>query len=269
MLYNISNQQSANETLIRLTSLDAKEIDALISSFENRDALLIDILKSAGVTVPPIEDIQVHMMHITSSTDSCHSIRTSGLLNLQDVIQNRDAELTCFLANHGITIDVKNHKLSYQNRSIDIQYTGEYRGLMYTVDMNPGYSIGRKIYYDYGICGFCSIDAARPYGSPIQQFPEILSNIDRALGLRLSFEWKANSSPYKISFCVPLDKVEYIDQITIYGKADDYCFEALVDLALDKARSDYQSRHELVAQCVRDTFIAPEKLTIEQFADWK
>ena len=269
MLYDISNQQSANETLIRLTSLDAKEIDTLISSFENRDAFLIDILKSAGVTVPPIEGIQVHMMHITSSADSCHSIKARGLLNLQDVIQNRDAELTSFLANHGITIDVKNHRMSYKNKSIDIQYPGKYRGLMYTVDMNPGYSIGRKIYYDYGICGFCSIDATRPYGSPIQQFPEILSNIDRALGLSLSFEWKANASPYKISFCVPLDKVEYIDQITINGEADENHFESLVDLALVKANSGHRSRHEIVAQCVRDASIAPEKLTIEQFTDWE
>lgn len=265
MLYNIATAKSANESLVRLTGYTAKQIESFIQSYDDNDAFLLDVLQNNGITVPQLDDIQIYITHITTSVDSCRSIRETGLLCLHDVLQIDKAELTSFLTERGITIDVEKKRLSYRDTIRDINFSKGGRGFMDSIDINPARAIGRKIYYDCGVCGFCHINPNRPYGSPVHHYPEILDDIDKALGSKLKRDWNNRTQSYSISFYASLSEIEYIDKTSLHECANEDLYESLVEFALDIASG---CRNELIAQCMSNTSIAPENLTIKPFTEW-
>ena len=83
------------------------------------------------------------------------------------------------------------------------------QGIVDLVKAYAAWSIGRKFYYDFTVCGFLSISKNDVYGGWVHCRPEILSDIDALLGTRLSDEWEASKESYAIVFKVPVSDTIY------------------------------------------------------------
>lgn len=96
------------------------------------------------------------------------------------------SELRQFLDAHNITIDLSKHFLSYAGNKYDIEFGSCPKS---NTKEFCCWSVGRKFYYDFSICGFLSIWDISPYGGLVHARPEVLMNLDKLLNLSLSREW--------------------------------------------------------------------------------
>lgn len=161
--YDILTQQNARETLQRLTGIAWSTWQCLNKNY-NREQFLSDedyvnsILDKEGCLLPAFRDLEFTFGHITTSSTACESIRNGGLTKL--ACTNKGTELGLFLSNHGVDINIEQYTLKYNGRMYDISFGDcppEYNREEYAA-----WRVGRKLYYDYCICGFLSY-SKQPY----------------------------------------------------------------------------------------------------------
>lgn len=153
--YNILTPDNAQETLQRLTGIPIDEWKIIRKNYNNNqvvDDYLDDILKTRKIVLPSFSSIRFTFSHITTSANCCESIRRYGLINC--AYTHPQTELYKFLMENGIVIDKRNHVLSYKGKHFDISF--EKCDFVSGTEANLAWLIGRKAYYDYGICGFLS-----------------------------------------------------------------------------------------------------------------
>lgn len=116
------------------------------------------------------------------------------------------SELRQFLDAHNITIDLSKHFLSYAGNKYDIEFGSCPKS---NTKEFCCWSVGRKFYYDFSICGFLSIWDISPYGGLVHARPEVLMNLDKLLNLSLSREWTNTHTPYQVTAKAPGDMIIY------------------------------------------------------------
>lgn len=213
MLYDVRTSEKVAVTLENLTGVNRaiwlaeryKNHDRIDYTYADDDVKKI-IINHRG-HYPDINELEMVVTHITTSSEKCSQISQHGIVGLVKAYEFQNSELRQFLKKHEINIDIEECCLTYKKRAYDIPY-----GKCppdYDSEAHAAWSIGRKFYYDFTVCGFLSISENDVYGGWVHCRPEILSDIDALLGTRLADEWEAFKEAYAIVFKVPVNDTIY------------------------------------------------------------
>ena len=213
MLYDIRTSGKAAVTLENLTGVN--RAIWLAERYKNHDRIdytyadddMRKIITNYGGYYPELNDLEMVVTHITTSSEKCRQIRQHGIVDLVKAYEFANSELRQFLENYEIYIDIGARRLTYKKRVFDISY-GKCPPYC-DIEAHAAWSIGRKFYYDFTVCGFLSISENDVYGGWVHCRPEILSDIDALLGTRLADEWEAFKEAYAIVFKVPVNDTIY------------------------------------------------------------
>ena len=215
MLFDIHTERAAQQTLFRLTGIPIEVWEENIDrerDYELQDYFVAAMIEEYGTRHLPESylDLDFIYFHVTTSADSCASIRRNGILDLKKAYECKDSELRRFLDEHGVSIDIEKALLIYRGHEYDI-YFGRCPWDHESVEYKC-WSIGRKFFYDYTTCGFLSAWDRSPYGGQVHRRPEILKDIDELLMTRLSDEWEQTHTAYEVvakvsgeNICYPYD----------------------------------------------------------------
>lgn len=209
IIYDIRTIEYARQTLINLTGIPIPVWEQYLGherEYEYIDYLVADVINSYGHFPGSYKDFEFVYFHVTTSANGCASFRKHGILDLKQSYSCPDSELREFLEKHDINIYLDERTLIYHDQEFDITYgacprqdTAAYKC----------WTIGRKFYFDYTICGFLSVWDRSSYGGQVHRRPEILMNIDDLLELNLSREWMSTHDSYEIVAKVSGEKVIY------------------------------------------------------------
>lgn len=198
MIYDIRTTEYAQQTLTNLTGVPIPVWEQYLgheSEYEYTDYLVADVINSHGNLPHSYRDFEFIYFHVTTSANGCVSFRNHGILDLKQSYLCHDSELREFLENHDIHIDLDDQMLTYRRQGFDITFGACPRQ---DTEAYNCWSIGRKFYFDYTVCGFLSVWERNPYGGQVHRRPEILMNIDNLLGLNLSQEWTLTHDSYEV-----------------------------------------------------------------------
>lgn len=238
MLYDIRTSEKAAATLETLTGVNRtiwlaeqyKNYGRIDYTYADDDVRSI-ITKHRG-HYPNLNDLEMVVTHITTSSEKCRQIRQHGIVDLVKAYEVVNSELRRFLEKHEIIIDIESCCLRYKKRVYDISY-----GKCPSYNDSEAYaawSVGRKFYYDFTVCGFLSINKKDVYGGWIHHRPEILSNIDNLLKTGLAEEWHATKESYAIVFKVPVGDTVYNgwDSDTEFEMVKNYLYDAYMCICI-------------------------------------
>lgn len=239
MIYDISTSDNAKATLAKITGISTDIFDyvytklSLINQYNFADKLCNEAIELGRYSYnTDVNEIAFKVQHITTSSDHCRNIKKNGIKNLYDTYKDTESELRKFLDENEIFIDLKNETITIEGKEHSIHYGVKDFGLS-NLEENL-WSIGRKFYYDFCICGFFSVNSYRAYGGYVHISPEILYNISKICKTDLRNKWAKNHSAYMVSFLANRD--ELIDTITHKGNATDKEFlEGLIYCAVNNA----------------------------------
>lgn len=213
MDYDIRSSGRAIKTIERLTGVprDVWERERKRNQYRydytNVDEEIRQLVEKYRGTIPVLEDIELIVTHITTSKSDCYSILKEGLVDLRKAYNNEKSDLRMFLDENEIYISVEERELRHKNNVYDISYGACPRN--YDSEEYACWSVGRKLYYDFTVCGFLSINPKNIYGGYIHLRPEILSDIDKLLKTNLSDKWKRTHRTYEIVFRIPVKDTVY------------------------------------------------------------
>lgn len=245
LVYDITDKENSLETLVRLTDFKKEYWEHYI--WETK-MLSKDSWKSfqriiEQFNIHPtfdIDNLTCYLQHITTSADGCKHIKNKGLADLRTIYDDTESELRKFLDEQGVIIDITNARLYFNNEDIgSIEYS--YNNFSHDCDskIHKLWSVGRKFYYDFCVCGFFSFDHKRPYGGNVHERPEILFNISESIGKRIDDIWKDTHECYVVKFATPYTNIcrdEIIDEKTdlLYKAFHNATYDADEDIALLK-----------------------------------
>ncbi len=200
MRFDIRNQQLAQETLYRITSVPypkwKEETDSNYNRFEYVEDFLENVIEKHGRINCSYDQLEFVFSHLTSSANECKSIRECGLQDLSDVCAFEHSELIEFLLCYGIEISPESALLRYGGREYDIS-VGRFSPLD-SEEVQKCKRIGYRLYSDYCVCGFLSIDPNRPYLTRVDKQPEILIDIGDLIGKALDQKWAFTHQSYEV-----------------------------------------------------------------------
>lgn len=199
-IYDIRTSERALKTLIELTGVDKciwKKYIGHEREYRYTDDLVLDVAKSFGRIPKHYCDLEFIYFHVTTSANECSAFRKYGIFDLQKAYLCQESELRSFLDEHGVEINLNEKMLIYRGKQHDISYNAGTYTRFETPEHYCG-SIGRKFYYDYTSCGFLSVWENSEYGGQVNWRPEILSDIDSLLHLKLSYKWAETHMPFEI-----------------------------------------------------------------------
>ena len=213
LLFDIRNKDKAAKTLERLTGVNETywSFERMKNSgrydYTNADEDIERIISKYGGHFPNIVDIELVVTHLTTSNNHCKEILDKGIIDLRKAYANKRSELRYFLEQHGIEIFVDDCCLKYDGLNYDISY-GKCPRDSESIEY-AAWSVGRRIYYDFTVCGFLSMNSKRPYGGMVHRRPEILSDIDGLLCTNLQAEWFQTHKSYEVIFKIPVLETVY------------------------------------------------------------
>lgn len=266
MDYDIRTPDLARHTLSNITGIPEYFwlYEKNISDGNIDSEYIRNIIQKYNGNLPSFENLYFIISHITTSTDGCAYILENGLTDLKSAYLNVNSELRKFLDVNNINIILDYSCLIYNGEYYSIEYEGydcpwDQDGIEY-----KGWSVGRKFYYDNGLCGFFSINPKDIYGGNVHKNPEIINDIDNLLGTDLSFEWKNNHSPYEVVFKIPSSDLE------LYEHQNDTNDEKLITLLMMAFSEMLYGPSENLAQCKPDAKIMPDQIIeILPFNKWQ
>lgn len=212
MIYDLSTREKAKQTLIELLGKESEtgiDKDVYLKRY-NEDINAINL-----------SNVLIKAFHITSSGNECKNIRNDGLQCLQDVLRNPNSELTTFLREYGITLNVDQEETLLRNYRIPISLRR----------MQQIYS---KIYAQPWVCAFLFCDGADYFEHSHR--PEILCEIENALCIRgIVRKWEKETR----SYCVELYISPYTLSAAKYPElksdhTEHFLKRKLVEWALDR-----------------------------------
>ena len=193
VLFDIRDEDRAVYTLAELTGVGADYwADEIIKSvgrydFTDADQDIERLLRRYNGSIPSLDEIELIVTHLTTSCNGCKSIRKNGLIELKKAYSCRDSELRTFLDTQGVEILIDSCCLKYRGRYFDISY--EDCPVDHESEEYAAWSIGRKFYYDFTVCGFLSLNEKQVYAGNVHRRPEILWDLDKLLHTNLQRLW--------------------------------------------------------------------------------
>lgn len=209
LIYDITDKENSLQTLENLTGFKKEywELYTFEVKVMEKDIseAIDDIIKGLNLHIDFVpEDMICNLQHITTSANSCKNIRENGLKDLVITYTDLNSELRKFLDEQQVTIDLENEQLLYNGKNIgSIHFAHGNSPSDHYSKAHYLWSVGRKFYYDFCVCGFYSFDHSDPYGGNVHERPEILYNISQLIGKRIDNIWRDTHKCYVIKFKVP------------------------------------------------------------------
>lgn len=265
MDYDIRTPELATQTLANITGIpyDIWVYNSYLSDGNFNEDYLYDIIKKYNGHLLSFGDLDLIISHITTSANDCAEISENGIGDLKSAYRNTNSELRQFLNANGIDIRIDNSCLVYNQN----YYSIEYDRYDYPLDDEgvdyKGWCVGRKFYFDNGLCGFFAINPDIPYGGDVHKRPEIINDIDKLLGSNLSNKWETSHSPYEVVFKIHSNDLELDEH------SNDTDEEKVIRLLLYAFYEMCSGPSEVLAQCKPDVKITPDKIIeILPFDKW-
>ena len=265
-MFNITTHEKAKEFLSSFLNIASEKIDDYI--FNNtKDYDVDNFLETYNIDLQKIhiENMQLIVQHITTNDDKCGSLEKFGLLNLQQSL-TMETTLKKYLDRFNIHFDISNKWMFCNETKIDIPYKSDDISLPSDSQKHRICRVAHKIYYDYQISGFFSMENETDYGGRVHERPEFLHNLKELFKSSLIEDtWKKSVRPYLITFKASLDSFawfSFYDQK--YEYEDDYLSkEELVKWLINKAlyviwdMYHYDSSPEIFAYMKPEVIIPP------------
>ena len=263
-IYDIRTREKAFETLVNITGITPDiwaEYFCKDYKFEYTEEMVSYILDHYLERELNYNDFTFIFTHITTSANECLNYKKYGILNLRNVYLNTDTELRQFLDYNNIVIDIDRCVLKYNDSYFDISYgktpytdTVEYKC----------WCIGRKLYFDFAVCGFFTLEDDCPYLGQVHSRPEFLQDIDNLLNLNLSSLWRNTHRPYEVTAKVCGAKTIYNHDNT---ESERDKIVRYVTMAYNKAFCSLSEKYVILKD---DEFIPPSDiLEINRFTPWQ
>ena len=217
MLYDIRTQKKARCTLEQITNIPIAVWENEPELCESTGDHILSILDKYHERMIPFEDLDFMFAHLTSSNDKCNLYRQVGLLNLQSAYKTIDSELRCFLVVNGLTIDIDQCLLYWNDERYNISYHSSSPRQIYSGVDELCHRIAYRFYKDYAVCGFLS-KGAHAYATNVEEKPEILIDIGDLIGVDIATEWKYTHTPYEITAKVSSNDIKPIGDMLNYAE---------------------------------------------------
>lgn len=214
LVYNITDKENSIQTIELLTGIKKERffLNLLEANVFNIpiDDVFNNFMSEFQVDLNfSVEDLMCRVQHITTSGNECKNIVENGLNDLKSSYLDKNSEIRIFLDNNRIKFDIDNEKIIIKGREKSIHYTKE-KSFDLTNEEEKLWSIGRKFYFDFCVCGFYSIDYTHMYGGNVHRRPEIIYNIDELIHMDLEKKWENTHKPFIVEFNVPLKDIAYL-----------------------------------------------------------
>lgn len=243
LLFDITTSDTAYEWILDVLGITGRElIDSyIIENHNNLDGFIEQHLEK--IQAIDINTLEFVAFHLTSNSDQCKAIRKSGIKNLQKVL-SEPSELSLFLTEQGVKLDIKNKKMSFDGQEFDIDYE-KYKGNINESSLQKEAlgDIARKIYFDFPINGFFFNHNIYDYGTNIDKCPEFLFTLSSLALKDISERWSKTRQGYVIKYKANIKQFHYG---TFYAEVDDYL--------LDSQTGWIQLRKWLVSNAVNCAF---------------
>lgn len=203
IIYDLTSFESALKSLQILTNINEKrKIISFISENKENPCVYKKFCKQLNVNFDnlDISNVVLKVIHVTTNNNNCEELKSLGLLNLQDTIK-LNTQLSRYLKQHGVVIDIEKEIITYAVHSYSIsdltkynKFSSEYDKIKYTF---------RKLYDDYQVNGFICDDNPVDYGGGVRYRPEFLYNLSSLLenkSIEQDWVYKSNNKCYTIIF---------------------------------------------------------------------
>jgi hypothetical protein len=220
LLFNITSFEGSLQFLKDYLEIDPKSVIEYVKSDDN-DVDVDGFIDIFNISLDKLEheNIEAVALHITSNNDDCKSIKSTGLLNLQQAL-TMNTPIKKYLREFQIEFDVSNKLMWVKGNQFDITYNSSWSD-----DKDERLdSVARKVYFDHQINSFFSIQDIKDYGGRVHERPEILHDLKEFFKADvLEDRWKQTCKPYVIKYKAPLDYFTYYSfYLEKYGYEEDY-----------------------------------------------
>lgn len=200
MIYDIGTKESAFEFIKSFLNL---EWDEFMYEYE-KEGDIDKFCKNLEVYFDGlnVEDLKYRGFHVTTNCDDSKEIRKYGLRDLQ-IVLTENTNLKKFLQDYGIKFDISGKILLYNEEQIDIDFEKDIGAGAYMTNKEKAIkAISNKIYNDYQVDAFFSIDEMVSYGSVLEKYPEFLNTLAKLIPKFNSAQdlWEKQSKHHVISF---------------------------------------------------------------------
>lgn len=214
-IYDITDKENAYNTFLRLSNVDERVLQRYINEAKYGGSWDIFKRMLEKYDVRPAfkkDELICHLQHMTTSANGCEHIKEKGLTDLRVTYEDTDSELRQFLDEQGVKIDLPGQRIYFNGEDLgSIEYSKENNSSDYYSPTHRRWSIGRKFYYDFCICGFFSFNHKRPYGGMVNYRPEILFNISELIRKRIDKVWTDTHKTYVVKFSIPYNQLVHDD----------------------------------------------------------
>lgn len=214
-IYDITDKENAYNTFLRLSNVDERVLQRYIHEAKYGGSWDIFKRMLEKYDVRPAfkkDELICHLQHMTTSANGCEHIKEKGLTDLRITYEDTDSELRQFLDEQGVKIDLLGQRIYFNGEDLgSIEYSKENNSSDYYSPTHRRWSIGRKFYYDFCICGFFSFNHKRPYGGMVNYRPEILFNISELIRKRIDKVWTDTHKTYVVKFSIPYNQLVHDD----------------------------------------------------------
>lgn len=205
-MFDITSQEKAKGFLSNFLNIGTDNIENYISN-NAQDYDVEDFIDKNDIKLEKVQlhNLQLIVQHISTSVDECKSLRKFGLLNLQQSL-TMETSLKEYLTDFGIFFDISNKWMACQGKKFDITYVSDDIRLPGGSQKHRICRVAHKIYYDYQINGFFSMENKTSYGGRVHERPEFLHNLKELFKANIIEDnWMKRANPYLITFKASLD----------------------------------------------------------------
>ncbi|NFH69067.1 hypothetical protein FDC35_03945 [Clostridium botulinum] len=203
IIYDLTSFESALKSLQILTNINEKrKIRAFISENKENPCVYKKFCKQLNVNFDnlDISNVVLKVIHVTTNNNNCEELKSLGLLNLKDTIK-LDTQLSRYLKQYGVVIDIEKEIITYAGRSYSKSDLTKYNKFSNKYDKIK--DTFRKLYDDYQVNGFICDDNPVDYGGGVRYRPEFLYNLSSLLenkSIEQDWIYKSNNKCYTIIF---------------------------------------------------------------------
>lgn len=210
MIYDIGTKEAAFKFIKNFLNLEWYEF---INEYEIECKNNIDTFlgkREVDFDALNVEDLKYMGFHVTTNWDDSEEIKKYGLRDLQ-IVLTENTNLKKFLQDYGISFDIKSKILLFNGEKIDIDYEKYIKkgALVRNEKEESIKNVGKKIYNDYQVNAFFSIDDMLSYGSEIEKYPEFLHTLSGLIPIVNDAKdlWTKKSKRRVISFTADFNQL--------------------------------------------------------------
>ena len=195
MDYDIWSKKSALKSICNLLNITENEFSYIYLCECGMDSEKFWKCYFEKLDEVKLDDIKIHIRHVTGSLDECREIKQFGLRNLQWVLSNNTV-LSTMLKSCDVIFDIENH-------------TVYYKGKRFYISKNIQEPLWQRIYFDYCIDGFLYCDDVKKYGYDVYKRPEFFLNLQECFPniKKLEEYWKTKSKTFLIEFYATVNQM--------------------------------------------------------------